>query len=202
MGKFKDLSGQQFGSWSVICLHSKQTNRTTKWHCKCLLCGTEHDVSAYSLISGKSTKCRACATKESHIKEFSNDSIKTVFMGMKQRCYNPNTRSYKDYGAKGITICDEWLNEPILFYRWAYDNGYSKGMSIERKDISEGYTPSNCTFIPKGEQAKNRSISHMITMDGETKCLADWCRQYHINASTVMARIKRGLSWENAIKVK
>ena len=199
MGKFNDLTGEIYSSWQVMYCYSKQPNRSTMWHCKCLLCGVEKNIASTSLTSGKSTKCRACATHLGKTKPFSNDPIKKVFIGMKQRCYNKNATSYKNYGAKGIIICDEWLNNPISFFEWAYNNGYAKGMSIERLDISQGYTPSNCTFIPLSEQSKNRSISHFITINNETKCLSDWCHIYNMNRNTVLVRHKKGMSWEEAL---
>lgn len=201
MSKFIDLSNQTFNYWKVQYLVSKGTNCDSIWHCQCLLCGKEKDIRAYSLTKGISTKCRACATHQLKIKPFSKDPIKIVFKGMKQRCYNPKTTYYKNYGAKGITICDKWLNNPILFYEWAYQNGYKKGMSIERKNVNEGYNPNNCCFIPLVEQSKNRSISHMFTINGITKCLADWCKDYNINYTTVVARIKKGMPYEKALSL-
>lgn len=199
MSAFKDISNQVFGSWQVINFDSLNSHSDAMWRCRCNLCGRIKTLTAHSLISGRSTKCRSCATRISHSRDFSNDPIKIVFQGMKQRCYNSNVRSYKNYGAKGITICDEWLENPTLFYEWAYDNGYSKGLSIERKNVHQGYSPSNCTFIPKSEQSKNRNMSHMISIKGKTLCLSDWCRIYNIKAPTVMARYNKGMSWEDAL---
>lgn len=200
MSKFIDLTGQTFGYWKVLYLTSTTTNRSSIWHCECTLCHREYDVAQHSLTSNRSTKCRSCATHLSRSGKFANDPIQIIFKGMKQRCYNPNAISYKNYGAKGITICDEWLNNPDSFYEWAYQNGYQKGMSIERESLDKGYSPDNCSFIPLGEQAKNRSICHIITIDGITQCLADWCKHFNILPCTVMARVKKGMSFEDALK--
>ena len=200
MSKFIDLTGQTFGYWKVIGLSSKGANKPSIWLCECTLCGKKQDVCSYSLTKGLSTKCRSCATSLSKTKSYSNDPIKTIFMGMKQRCYNSNSISYCNYGAKGITICDEWLNNPTSFYEWAYSNGYIKGLTIERNDVTKGYSPTNCCFISKSEQSKNRTISNMITIDDETKCLSDWCKIYNITRGAVRYRIKNGMSPEEAIK--
>ena len=180
----------EFGDWIVVKFsHINKQNRAY-WICRCRLCDTEKPISSSSLIRGDSTKCRKCATRLSHTMEYSHDPVKIIFKGMKQRCYNPNTHSYKNYGARGITICDEWLNNPNSFYMWAYDNGYSQGLSIERIDVSMGYYPENCKFISKSDQSKNKTNTIMITIDGETKCLADWAKLYNINYNTVRMRIK------------
>lgn len=200
MSKFIDLTGQTFGYWKVISMSSKGANTHSKWLCECTLCGKKQDVCSSSLTMGRSTKCRSCATTQCKTKPYSNDPIKIVFKGMKQRCYNPHSSSYHNYGAKGIAICDEWLNNPNSFYDWAYSNGYTKGLTIERKDVAKNYSPDNCCFIPRSEQSKNRTISNMITIDSETKCLSDWCKIYHITPNAIRYRVKKGMSFEQAFK--
>ena len=201
MSAFKDLTGQRFGDWLVESYCGKNARNHAVFNCKCLSCGKVHQVVGASLISGASTKCRACATKKSHTKPYSNDPIKVVFKGMKQRCYNLNNSHYNNYGGRGIGICIEWLTSPESFYAWAYQNGYSKGMSIERIDINQNYSPENCKFIPFSEQSKNRSMSIMVTIDGVTKCLSDWSKDFGINVNTVKTRHNQyGMSWIDALK--
>lgn len=89
--------------------------------------------------------------------DMSKTSLASILNGMKQRCYNPNRRSYKNYGGKGITICEDWLSDTNNFYKWALANGYEEGLSIERLDNDKGYYPDNCTWIPLEDQYKNRS---------------------------------------------
>ena len=151
-------------------------------------------------MNGSSTKCRACATRLSKTKPYSGDSIKAIYKGMKQRCYNKNSSSYERYGGKGITICDDWLNDPNEFYEWAYANGYKDGLTIERTDFTKGYSPENCTFITLAEQSRNRSSCIFVTINGERKCLSEWCRYYGINVNTVRARhFQKGMDWQAAL---
>ena len=102
-----------------------------------------------------------------------------VYMGMKSRCYNPNSDSYRNYGARGISVCDEWLNDFWKFYEWAYANGYDENAewgecTIERKDVNGNYEPSNCEWITIQQQQRNKRTNVFITMNGETKILTDW----------------------------
>ena len=110
---------------------------------------------------------------------------------MIQRCTNPNSHGYRWYGAKGITVCDEWRHFRA-FKAWALDSGFEPGLSIERIDNNKGYCPDNCKLIPLRDQGKNRSNNHYITMNGETKTLSDWARSLNIKRITLSLRLIRG----------
>lgn len=203
MGVLIDLTGKQFGKWQVLYKSGMTANKASVWRCKCTECGKEYDIVGATLRSGKSTKCLACSARATKTKPFSKDPIKIIFMGMKQRCYNEKHIAYKHYGARGIKIYTEWLENPQSFYEWAYNNGYTKGMSIDRINANGNYEPSNCRFITMAEQQENRRINIMIEIDGEKKCLQEWCDIYHINRNTIVSRVKRnGITYEEALKQK
>lgn len=115
-----------------------------------------------------------------------------VWRNMIRRCYDPENDRYYTYGAKGITVCDEWKNDFKCFAKWAVDNGWKVGLSIERKDINQGYSPSNCTFITMKEQARNKSTNVLLTLNGKTKCVAEWSEIIGLDAKVIYARISRG----------
>ena len=86
----------------------------------------------------------------------SHTPIYEAWKGMKGRCNCPTDPAYKDYGARGIKVCREWENDPVAFYKWSIDNGWKKGLSIDRINNNKGYSPSNCRWTTAKEQASNR----------------------------------------------
>jgi len=106
----------------------------------------------------------------------SKTRIYRIWASMKTRCYCKSDTNYKKYGAKGITVCDEWKSDFMSFYNWAYDNGYDDTLSIERLDNNLGYSPSNCKWIPQRDQSLNRRICRKITVNGVTKLQKEWAR--------------------------
>ena len=108
-------------------------------------------------------------------KQKENQHLYNAWSGMKKRCYVPQNKSYKYYGAKGVTVCDEWRNSFDSFAEWAYSNGYEDTLTIERIDNDKGYCPENCKWITKSEQQQNRSDKILIEHDGKTLNLKQWC---------------------------
>lgn len=121
-----------------------------------------------------------------------------VWCTMKERCNNPHSKSYKHYGARGISVCDEWANSFANFRDWAMANGYAEKMTIDRIDRDGNYEPTNCRFVTTAVQNRNYSRNRYITYRGETKCLADWADEFGINRSTIMFRLKSGKTLDEA----
>lgn len=116
---------------------------------------------------------------------------------LKQRCLNKNSNRYDSYGAKGVTVCDRWLNS---FKNFLDDMGERpKNTTIDRIDNSKGYEPGNCRWATKREQAVNRKTTRFYTLNGETKCLKDWARDYKVHYLMLFKRVKRGWSLEDAL---
>ena len=102
-----------------------------------------------------------------------NKKLYKIRTKMIERCTNPNCDRYKDYGGRGIKICDEWLNDYDSFVDWSKMNGYKEGLSIDRIDNNGNYEPSNCRWITRKEQGRNTTRNRFITYNGETKTLSE-----------------------------
>lgn len=115
------------------------------------------------------------------------------------RCHYPTTHGYERYGGRGIKICKEWINNPDSFYDWAINNGYKKGLTLDRIDVNGNYEPSNCRWVTKQEQSCNMRTNRKIKYKGETKTLSQWSREYNINIVTLSDRLKSGMTIEEAL---
>lgn len=103
---------------------------------------------------------------------------------MIHRCENPKRVKFVDYGERGITVCEEWHN-PQVFTEWALANGYSQGLQIDRINNNDGYNPNNCHFVTPKENSRNRRNTKYITINGETRCVAEWCETISISEFTI-----------------
>ncbi len=113
-----------------------------------------------------------------------------VWVAMKQRCHNPNDPSYARYGARGIAVCDEWRNDFQAFSDHVGEQ--PKGLSIDRINTHGNYEPGNVRWATYTEQARNTRRNHLHTMNGETRCLAEWCEITGEHWTTVKKRIAAG----------
>ena len=132
------------------------------------------------------------------------EPIYRVWITMRSRCNNPNHVDYSRYGGRGIKVCEEWSNFEA-FYAWAVANGYkpgvkSKGCTLDRIDVNGNYCPENCRWADAREQANNRRNNRLVDIDGQTKTLTQWAREYGLNAGTVQSRYKRGFRGKDLVK--
>lgn len=111
---------------------------------------------------------------------------------IKQRCYNENNKAFHNYGARGIIMCDEWLDNFEKFKQWSLENGYNDNLTIDRINTNGNYEPSNCRWTTRKTQANNRRNNHLITIDNETHTLEEWISIKDFNKNTIMTRIMRG----------
>ena len=122
-----------------------------------------------------------------------------IYNNMKNRCYNCNSKSYKNYGGRGIKICSEWLSDFSVFKEWALSHGYREDLSIERLDVNGDYTPINCIWATYKVQANNMRSNHLISFGGKTKTVKEWSDYFGINERTVRDRLRRG--WDPILAI-
>ena len=192
---FVDLTGQKFHKLYVIGLDHKDGHGIAYWKCQCD-CGNIISVRGGNLRSGVVKSC-GCLKHESHnaVHHMSNTKLFGVWWSMKNRCNNPKNPAYKNYGERGITVCEDWNNSSSNFFDWAKVNGYEEGLSIERIDVNGNYCPENCKWIPLVDQAKNRRFNYQITYNGKTQDLQDWCNELHLPYKLIHNRIFK-LHWD------
>lgn len=173
-----------------------------KWmHEYLCACGNKKVIFGSAVIVGNTKSC-GCLRKvmtgnRTRTHGFSKkERVYNIWKGMKNRCLNKNSPSFKNYGQKGIKVCDDWLNYSI-FRDWAINNGYADTLTIERKDNSLGYSPDNCKWITKQDQGKNTSrvvpklIRDAIIQDCKIHKKKDVASKYGVSKVTVTKFTKR-----------
>lgn len=165
-----DLTGQIFGKWEVL-KRDKLNDKSgkTMWKCRCLSCEKVFSVSSQALRSGKSKACKSCSRKNiNHPHKDGNTEIRRkdgkptkiyrIWRSMKYRCNNPESKDYKNYGGRGITVCEEWNNDFMAFYNHvsALDHYGEEGRTMDRINNEKGYFPGNIRWATGSEQEHNK----------------------------------------------
>lgn len=128
-----------------------------------------------------------------------NFSLYRVWDGIIQRCCNPKTKNYHNYGGRGIQLYDEWRKSFGTFEKYCIDNGWEHGLQVDRIDNNKGYFPDNIRFVTVSQNARNKRTNHMLTFNGETKCQIEWCEIFGIKPSTLWRRLNSGWNIEEAL---
>jgi hypothetical protein len=207
---YKDLKGETFGKLYVVDLADIRDKYShIYWHCKCE-CGNELNVSSTQLITGHTKSC-GCLHKETLVQRnkknakhnMCNSRIYNIWGSINDRCRNSNSSNFENYGARGITVCDDWVgtneNGFINFYNWAMNNGYTDELSIDRIDVNGNYEPSNCRWATNKMQANNRRTSKILIVDGVSHTISEWSDITGICETTINNRIIRGWSDKDAV---
>ena len=190
-----NLTGQKFDRLLVIKESNIKKGGKTCWECLCD-CGNYKIVVGTNLTLGKSKSCgclhNELLTQRNITHNQRHTKIYEIWKTMKQRCNNPNLKNYKNYGGRGIKVCDEWINSFESFYEWSMQNGYSPELSIDRIDNNGNYCPENCRWTTRYNQSRNRRNNHYITFNNDTKIITDWAIFFNINPKNISSRISQG----------
>lgn len=187
MGNKIPLEGMRFGKLVVLSEHPVRQGKQIMWVCKCD-CGNTKVINGHNLRSGASTTC-GCSIQRHGMR---NTRLWSIWDGMMKRCYNPRHEWFKRYGGRGITICDEWLQDHGAFFSWALSNGYKDGLTIDRIDVDKGYYPGNCRWVDMKTQLNNRSNNCVVEINGESRTIAEWADITGIKYQTIYRRYRRG----------
>lgn len=198
--KSENIVGKKYGRLTVV-RYMGSWGEKRHYLCKCD-CGEEVIVTAGSLKSGNTSSCGCYKRDVGKAKSqgFKGTRLYNIWVAMRQRCYNKNTKEYHNYGGRGITVCDEWRENPSSFFSWALKNGYSDDLSIDRIDTNGNYTPTNCRWATRKEQANNKRNTHYLFYKGEKLSMKQMAEKYGINYHMLRARVKMGWTAERAIE--
>lgn len=173
----------QYGLLTPIYkLHNTKGN---KWLCVCD-CGNLTETR-YSYLTSGHTKSCGCLHFKTGITV--PKRLRYVYDSILTRCYNQNSKKYKDYGERGIAVCDEWLHDRRNFYEWAINNGYKDTLTIDRINVNGNYEPSNCRWATAKQQANNKRTCRYITINGKTNTFKEWCNINNIPYKTAQYRV-------------
>lgn len=205
------MIGKRFGRLVVLDYAGTNKHQKRCYKCKCD-CGNVCVVCGCELRKGHTRSC-GCLHKEKIAKgnpkhNHNSSRLQPIWAEMKQRCCNPNNKSYTNYGGRGIKVCSEWLNDFNAFFNWAMANGYDKKANrsectLDRIDNNGNYCPENCRWAKASVQSRNTRRTHNISMNGKTQCMMDWCIELNLPYDTVRSRINK-LGWnpQKALTIK
>ena len=197
-----DMTGKRFGSVVAISVAGKATSGDIKWLFRCD-CGNEFEANGYYARTLKVKSCPSCSRERSRlaaVKHGLTDSVEfSTWADIQTRCYNKKGTGYKNYGGRGISVCQRWLDS---FENFLADMGPrpSNDHSIERMDNDGDYEPSNCRWATRIEQANNRRTNVNVTINGVTKTMSAWCKEREVLLPTASLRHKLGYRGEDLFK--
>lgn len=176
--------------------------------CKCQ-CGNIKKIRMACLKRGDTISCGCYSSKMSKERNtthgMSHTPIHQIWTSMLERCYNSNCKAYKNYGGRGVTVCNEWRFDFTKFYQWAIRNGWERGLHVDKdiKGDSLLYSPDTCLIVSAKENHRKRRSSRIVEYKGEKRCMAEWCDILSFPYNLTRQRIDRdGLSVEQAFNYK
>lgn len=191
--KQKDITNQKFGKLTAKYICGQDKWKRNIWLCECE-CGNTTEVMIGNLTSLTVQSC-GCNHDGHPTHKQSKTRLYNIWQKMKNRCYDSNTQAYKDYGGRGINVCDEWKNSFVSFQKWALSNGYQDNLTIERKNNNGNYCPQNCMWANRTQQGNNKRNNIILTWNNKSQTISQWANELNISASALRARKHRG--WDD-----
>lgn len=198
MSKFIDLTGQKFGHLTVTGYKRKIDSAGASriyWTYKCD-CGNTGKAMTGNMK--RINQCKSCGIKSRADKRSTHrrkpQRLYNIWNLMKRRCGNLSEPNFKDYGGRGISVCEDWQASFEKFRDWALSNGYEDSLSIDRIDVNGNYEPGNCRWTNRLIQNNNTRANHYVEYNGIIKTVAEWSKETGIDKNTIYARLNK-YSW-------
>lgn len=200
MAYFRDITGRRFGRWIVLECVGRNKHKKPLWRVRCD-CGNEATLNgSHHLLAGKSQSCGCLRIEAIQKHGLTSHPIYSVWEGMKYRCLNPKATGFSSYGGRGITVCEEWLDDPKAFITWSLNNGYASELQLDRIDNNGPYAPWNCRYVTRKINTNNRRQTRMVTVKGELLALTDAYEKYGVAPlECVRWRLRVGWDAERAL---
>lgn len=202
--KLYDITGKKIFKWTVLERRENRHGNVAYWLCRCE-CGYETEVCGRTIKRGVSTQCIKCSRQENAVRTHGDCSKKKtkeyhIWRSIKNRCLNPNDKAYKNYGARGITICEDWKNSYENFLRDVGRKPFLEA-SLDRIDNSMGYEKSNVRWTDIKTQARNTRKQNLI-LKNEVIPISVLEKKVNITRSSLIKLIRRGLKMKDFEKYK
>lgn len=196
-----DINGTVFGYWTATS-ETQKCSGSLYVFCKCK-CGTAKYVRLEKLRNGTSKSCGCYQREMNTTHGMTATSVRResreywVWNSMVRRCTNAKDAGYKNYGGRGITVCDKWLT----YVGFIEDMGFrpSDAHSIDRLDNNKGYCKENCAWVIRTNQARNKRNNRIIEINGVKKTLAEWSEISGVSYTAIIHRINSGWPIEEAV---
>lgn len=198
----KNIVGNKYGKLLVLeATEKRSSNRNIIWKCLCE-CGNIAFVTTNSLNSGHTKSC-GCLLNYNTLSQagkkggsigkhyLSKTNLYKVYNHMIYRCYNKKNISYKNYGGRGIKVCEEWKNDFMSFYNWAINNGYRADLTLDRIDVNGNYEPNNCRWATIKEQANNKRNNRFVEYKNEKYTISQLSDKMNVKYNTLYTKLKR-----------
>lgn len=199
MGKINNIISQRFGKLVVIAEAGRAKRRHVLWLCKCD-CGKTTVVTGDNLRSGHTKSCGCLQIEKNRTHGMTKTHTYKAWKDMKARCYNSSGLHYRNYGGRGIIVCEKWRNSFEAFFTDMGERPISQ--TLDRIDNNGIYEPMNCRWATRKQQARNTRTNRLIEYQGQTKCLSAWAEIIGICCSTLHGRLKAGLIPEVAFQMQ
>ena len=191
---FKDMVGQKYGKLTIIERAENDKHGNACWRCRCS-CGAEVTVVGQSLRKGNTKSC-GCLHDEGNrtTHGMKHSKIYKTWRGIKSRCYNPNNKSFKNYGGRGITMYEPWINDFQAFFAYVstLEHYGEDGYTLDREDNDGNYEPGNLRWADRKTQSRNRRGRRIVEYNGEKMTLAEAAEKSGINYDTLLMRYRAG----------